>query len=155
VQKEKNMSERRDFLKQLAVVPAGAMLIPMLTASAEEAACAESVIGKLPENVIYTKEHPGVWKGKEGSHVPTVQVEKGAGGLTLKVENKHGMAEDHYIVRHSVVSEKGEVLGAKTFSYKDKPVSTHEVKATAGEHVFVLAFCNKHDLWIAHVKLEA
>ena len=115
------------------------------------------LFGRIPENLIYTKERPGVWKGKEGSHVPTVASAKEGDDLKLTVENKHGMSEAHYIVRHVIVAETGEVLGAKTFSWKDKPVSTHEIKVSAigkSPNVFVTSYCNMHDLWLAHTKLE-
>ena len=156
------MSERREFLKLVAAGPAGALLLPLFAETgrgtlAADVECAAGILGKLPENIIYTKERPGAWKGKEGSHVPGVEVVKTADGLTLKLENKHGMAEDHYIVRHTVVGECGKVLGAKTFSWKDQPLSTHEIKLAAGEkldHVFVLSYCNKHDLWMAHAELK-
>ena len=48
------------------------------------------------------------------------------------------------------------ILGAQTFGWQDKPVSSHEVKLTGKcKHVFVTSFCNLHDLWVAHIELEA
>ena len=156
------MSERREFLKLVAAGPAGALLLPLFGETgrgtlAADVECAAGVLGKLPENFIYTKERPGAWKGKEGSHIPSVVAAKSADGLTLKLENKHGMTEQHYIVRHTVVGECGKVLGAKTFSWKDQPQSTHEIKLAAGEklqHVFVLSYCSLHDLWLAHTEIK-
>jgi len=156
------MSERREFLKLLAATPAGAALIPLFAETgrgtlAADVECAAGVLGKLPENIIYTKEHPGAWKGKEGSHIPSVAAEKAGDKLVVKLLNKHGMSESHYIVRHTVVAECGEVLGAKTFSWKDEPISTHELKLPAegkAQHVFVLSYCNLHDLWLAHAELK-
>ena len=97
------------------------------------------------------------WKGKEGSHIPSVATEKAGDNLVVKLENKHGMSESHFIVRHTVVAECGMVLGAKTFSWKDQPISTHEIKLAADgktQHVFVLSYCNLHDLWLAHAELK-
>jgi superoxide reductase len=156
------MSERREFLKLLAATPAGAALIPLFAETgkgtlAADVECAAGVMGKLPENIIYSKEHPGVWKGKEGSHIPSVAAEKSGDKLVVKLENKHGMSEKHYIVRHTVVAECGMVLGAKTFLWTDQPVSTHEIKLPADgktQHVFVLSYCNLHDLWLAHAELK-
>ena len=77
--------------------------------------------------------------------------------MKVTVETKHGMSAAHYIVRHVIVSTTGEVLGAKTFSPDDKPVSTHEVKVEAlgkTPNVFVTSYCNLHDLWLAQAKLE-
>ena len=83
--------------------------------------------GSIPENIIYTKERPGVWKGKDGSHLPVVTSTKEGAVLKVTVETKHGMSDAHFIVRHVIISEAGEVLGAKTFTPKDKPVSTHDI----------------------------
>jgi superoxide reductase len=156
------MSERRDFLKLVAAGPAGALLLPLFAETgrgtlAADVECAAAALGKLPANIIYTKEQPGIWKGKEGGHIPSLTPAKSGDGLTLKVVTKHPMSETHYIVRHTVVGECGKVLGAKTFSWKDQPESTHEVKLEAGQkldHVFVLSYCNLHDLWLAHVELK-
>ena len=156
------MSERREFLKLVAAGPAGAMLLPLLAETgrgtlAAEVECAAETLGKLPENIVYTRERPGAWKGKEKSHIPAVAAKEAGGVITLTLENSHGMSEEHYIVRHTVVGDCGTVLGAHTFSWKDKPISTHEIKLAADgkvPHVFVLSFCNLHDLWVAHTKLE-
>jgi superoxide reductase len=156
------MSERREFLKLLAAGPAGALLVPLFAETgrqtlAADVQCAAETLGKLPENILYTKDRPGVWTGKDGSHIPLVEAAKTEGGLTLKLTNKHGMTEAHYIVRHTVVGECGKVLGAKTFSWKDQPVSTHEIKLEGDAqlpHVFVLSYCNLHDLWVAHTVLK-
>ncbi len=155
------MSERREFLKLLAAGPAAGILLPLLRETgpntfAAEVEHAAEILGHIPENIIYTKDRPGVWKGKDGSHVPLVGATKAGDALTLTVETKHGMSEAHYIVRHVVVTEAGEVLGAKTFSWKDKPVSTYEIKSDAigdNKHVLVTSFCNLHDLWVAHTEL--
>ena len=157
------MSERRRFLKLLAAGPAGALLLPMFAETGEGTLAAEvekcaNLLGKLPENIIYTKAQPGVWKGKDGGHVPTVACSKAEDKLVVDVETPHGMSEAHYIVRHTLVSQCGKVLGAKTFTWKDEPNSKYEIKLTGecvGKPVYVTSFCNLHDLWLAEVKLEA
>ena len=156
------MSERREFLKLVAAGPAGALLVPLFAETgrgtlAADVECAAEVLGKLPQNIIYTRQNPGVWKGKEGSHIPAVQVKKTDAGLTVTLTNKHPMSDEHYIVRHTVVGECGTVLGAKTFSWKDQPASTHEIKVAADgkvPHVYVLSYCNLHDLWVLHTELK-
>ena len=117
-------------MKLVAATPAGALLVPLFAETgkgtlAADVECAAGALGKLPQNIIYTKESPGVWKGKDGSHIPAVEVKKAGDVLTVTLQNKHPMSEAHYIVRHTVVAECGTVLGAKTFSWKDQPASTH------------------------------
>jgi superoxide reductase len=156
------MSARREFLKLLAVGPAAGVLVPLLSEQgsntfAQEVESMAEILERIPENLIYTKERPGVWKGKDGSHVPVVTSVKDGAVLKVTVETKHGMSEAHYIVRHVVITEAGQVLGSKTFSSKDKPVSTYEIKVEAlgkTPNVFVTSFCNMHDLWLAQAKLE-
>ena len=60
------MEGRREFLKGTLMV-AGATL--MGTGVPVQAA------GTFPAGLIYTKEAPGRWAGKEGAHVPKVTVE--------------------------------------------------------------------------------
>ena len=158
------MSERRRFLKLVAAGPAGALLLPLFSQTGSETLGAEcdaagSLLGKLPENIIYTKARPGVWKGKEGGHIPVVEAEKDGKKVTLAVETNHGMSEEHYIVRHTVVNGNGKVLGAKTFSWKDEPVSEFEFelpdKADCKcQDLYVMSYCNLHDLWLAQTKLD-
>ncbi len=156
------MNERRRFLKIVAAGPAGALLVPLLAESGPgtlfaDVECVAGELGRLPENVIYTRERQGVWKGKAGSHVPLVDVERRDGKVVLKVETQHGMSEGHYIVRHTVVSGEGKVLGAKTFKWTDEPVSTHEIEipgSEKGRELFVTSFCSLHDLWLLHTHLK-
>jgi superoxide reductase len=158
------MSERRRFLKMVAAGPAGALLLPLFSETGSSTLGAEcdaagGLLGKLPDNIIYTKERPGVWKGKEGGHVPIVEAKKAGDKIAVTVETQHGMSEEHYIVRHTIVNGLGEVLGAKTFSWKDEPVSEYEIKLPAkdcckSQQLLVMSYCNLHDLWLAESKLQ-
>ncbi len=156
------MSARRDFLKLLAVGPAAGILVPVLAETGPGTFAAEieevaDLLGRIPENIIYTKDRQGVWKGKDGGHIPTLEAQQAGDTVKLTVQTKHPMTEKHYIVRHTIVSESGQVLGAQTFSWQDKPTSTFEIKASDlgdSKQVFVTSYCNLHDLWLAHSKLE-
>ncbi len=104
---------------------------------------------ELPDNIIYTEENSGRFAKKVGSHLPVVTIE--GNRITLKTE--HGMSEAHYIVRHTLVAENGEVLGEKTFHFSDEEaVSVFEI---TGEHskLYATSFCNKHDMWIKEISL--
>ena len=59
------------------------------------------------------------------------------------------MSDVHYIVKHSIVTESGEVLGENVFFPSDKKaISSYEIK---GKHtkLYALSFCNLHDLWVS------
>lgn len=153
------MNERRDFLKIVAAGPAGALLLPLFaeTGSRSLAADVECAAGRLPKNIIYSKAHEGVWKGKSGSHLPNITATRDGDLVKVRVETKHGMSESHYIVRHTIVAQCGEVLGAKTFSWKDEPVSTYELKLPPMDKpqtVYVTSYCSKHDLWLLETKVQ-
>jgi len=130
------MTKRRDFIKASVAMTAGAIATRVAPASAGGAS--------FPQGIIYTKDQPGKWAKKVGSHAPIVTVD----GDKVTIETKHGMSEKHYIVRHTLVSAGGEVLGDKTFRPSDdEAVSDYEVKAGAGT-LYATSFCNKHDFWV-------
>jgi superoxide reductase len=97
--------------------------------------------------VVYTKDNPGKWAKKIGSHAPKVTVDGGK----VNVVTEHGQAAKHYIVRHTLVQEDGTVIGATTFSPDDKPESSYELPAGYKGKLYVTSFCNLHDLWLSEV----
>jgi len=129
------MNNRRDFMKTSLVASAGLM-----------AAVSSSVAStKKPRNIFaYSADDQGRWEGKAGSHAPVITQADGK----ITVETKHGMSEGHYIVKHTIVTEEGEVLGDNVFFPSDKKaISSYEIK---GKHtkLYALSFCNLHDLWV-------
>ncbi len=63
------------------------------------------------------------------------------------------MSEVHYIVRHTLVAENGDVLGEKTFYPTDEQaVSSFEIPDGYSK-LYATSFCNKHDLWITEFSL--
>ena len=135
------MSNRRNFLK-ISMVAAAAMAGNRVFASPGKG-------DKLPDNIIYTEDNLGRFAKKVGSHLPVVTVD----GNKITMKTEHGMSEAHYIVRHTLVAENGEVLGEKTFHFSDpEAVSVFEI---TGDHskLYATSFCNKHDLWINEVSL--
>ncbi len=131
------MKNRRDFLKTSLAISAGAVAANSTSVFASTTA--------FPNGIIYTKGNPGKWAKKVGGHLPIVTVD----GKQVTIETKHGMSEKHYIVRHTIVSGNGEVLGAKTFYPADE--NALSVFKLEGKHsvLYATSFCNKHDLWIA------
>lgn len=130
------MSNRRDFLKGSLVAGSALLLTGVTSANATPATFT---------NVIYTSENPGKWGKKVGSHSPSITVE----GSKVTVFTKHGMAEKHYIVRHTLVLEDGTVVGAKVFTPNDKEAkSSYELPAGYKGKFFATSFCNLHDFWV-------
>ena len=55
----------------------------------------------------------------------------------------------HYIVRHTLVTTDGKVIGAKTFYPSDKRAeSSYQVEAEGGSKFYATSFCNIHDFWV-------
>lgn len=135
------MTNRRDFFKKTALFTAGAVLATGKTAFAGGSS--------MPLGVIYTRENPGKWAKKVGSHAPKVRVEDGK----VTIQTVHPMTEKHYIVRHTLVTTDGKVIGAKTFYPSDKRAeSSYQVEAGAGSKFYATSFCNLHDFWLTEVK---
>ena len=131
------MDDRRDFLKKSILLAAGVVVAKSTTAVAS--------LGDFPSGIVYTKYNPGKWAKKVGSHAPEVKVE----GKKVILTTRHPMSEKHYIVRHTLVSADGKVLGSKTFYPSDKKaVSTYELPANHGSKFYATSFCNLHDFWV-------
>ena len=135
------MKDRRDFLKKSVLVATGLVVGTSSRALADCSGC--------PEGIVYSEKRQGKWAGKAGSHAPKVQVD----GLLVTVTTEHPMTEKHYIVRHTLVTAEGKVLGAKTFYPSDgKAVSTYELDSYHSSKMYATSFCNLHDLWVTEFR---
>ena len=130
------MTDRRLFLKTSAVAVSALALTSASSSSASE--------GCAVPGVIYSKDTPGRWSQKVGSHAPVVTVN----GDKIQVETKHPMSETHFIVRHTLVLADGTVVGEKTFTPRDRPVSTYTLPKGYKGEVYATSFCNRHDFWL-------
>jgi superoxide reductase len=130
------MKERREFLKGFLLF-AGAV-----TGGIALPGQAEST---FPISLIYTKEAPGRWAGKEGAHAPKVTAE----GRNVRVVTPHPMTQKHFIVKHTLVTPEGKFIGEKTFESTD-PVaeSSHLLPEGFRGILWATSFCNLHDLWL-------
>jgi len=95
--------------------------------------------------IVYTKENPGKWAKKIGGHLPSIKLK----GQEVTIETNHGMSAKHFIVRHTLVADNGEVLGDKTFTPDDKAISSYTLPAGYKGKLYATSFCNKHDMWLA------
>ena len=131
------MNDRREFLKTAALA---ATTLTLASTGAAFAATPANLT-----NIIYTADNPGKWKEKVGSHAPQVTIT----GTTVAIATKHPMSEDHFIVRHALVLQDGTVVGATTFTPKDKPESSYELPAGYKGKFYATSFCNLHDFWLS------
>ncbi len=137
------MNNRRQFLKTSLLVAGGVALSAPVLAKGKK--------GYDFPGVIYTEKQQGMWDGKAGSHVPKVSVK----GRKVTLLTVHVMSAKHYIVRHTLVSARGDFLGAKTFYPKDeKAESTHILPQGFKGKVYATSFCNKHDFWLTSFEVS-
>ena len=131
------MIERRDFLK-------GSVAAVSILALGRSGKAFASEDQKFA-GIIYTKDNPGRWAGKEGIHTPEISL---AGNMVTIKTTKHPMTPEHFIVRHTLVLGDGTVVGGTTFTAADTPQSSYELPAGYKGKIFATSFCNQHDFWL-------
>lgn len=128
---------KRNFIKTTLLIASGAVI-------------SKSALGSSKGNisfpgVIYTSKEPGKWAEKVSGHAPKVSIK----GKEVTLTTDHIMSTKHYIVRHTLVSDTGEVIGAKTFYPEDDAaISTFTLPEKHSSRFFATSFCNKHDFWV-------
>lgn len=132
------MSTRRQFLAGAAML-AGASVVKAVPAFAWDFT--------MDKGIIYTDSQLGMWEGKQATHVPLVETND----MEVVVTTPHPMSEEHYIVRHTIVAENGEVVHSKTLTWKDDPISKAVLKKK-GKYL-ATSFCNLHDMWVKEFML--
>lgn len=101
--------------------------------------------------VYYTKEAPGRWAKKSGSHSPII--EKAEGGV--RVVTGHPMkANDHWIVKHILLDSDFNFINENMFDpVTDKSaISKFSLNGSTGV-VYALSVCNKHDSWLSMLEV--
>jgi superoxide reductase len=131
------MKNRREFLK-------GSLLVA--GAAAASGIGRAQTAAKFPPGLVYTKDAPGRWAGREATHVPKATLE----GKNIKVVTPHVMSEKHYIVKHTVLTTDGKLIGEKTFAPTD-PAAESSFALPDGYKgtIWITSFCNIHDLWLS------
>ena len=134
------MSTRREFLVGSLALAGAAMV------RGDSRAWATS----FPAGLIYTKDAPGRWKGKEDLHAPKVTVE----GRKISVLTPHPMSPQHFIVKHTLVGNDGRFFGEKIFTGTDPQAASEYV--IPDDFIGVLratSFCNLHDFWLTEFEI--
>ena len=101
------------------------------------------------EEVIFTREDPGAYGGKEDSHVPIVTYEKTASGLKVAVRVDHEMNAEtpHYIMWIQLKDGRGNLLGEQAFQASDEKAEAVFDLTTVPERLVALEKCNIHGTW--------
>ncbi len=139
---------RRSFIR-IAVAGAATGII------APEFVLAGTMGSKISTNmaggVFYTKESPGRWAKKAGSHSPILEkVEDG-----VRVVTGHPMKEnDHWIIKHVLLDNDFKFITENMFNpSKDKAaISNFSLFGQKGV-VYALSVCNIHDSWLTMLEI--
>ncbi|MDM8547913.1 desulfoferrodoxin family protein [Candidatus Venteria ishoeyi] len=140
------MSDRRNFIKAgLATIGAATVGVVIAPKSLSAAEAPAAPAAKPPfSGIIYSKENPGQWSEKVKGHAPQVKVE----GDKVSIITNHSMSEKHYIVRHTLVTDGGDVVGEKTFYPSDEAAKSEFELPEGVTKLYATSFCNKHDMWV-------
>lgn len=102
----------------------------------------------LKGSTVYTKAAPGIWTGKEATHVPTVTID--AATRTADVSCSHALAEGHWITTLFVEDQDGAVIHLEEFMGRGPTASQAKTtfRVPAGVTAIVAySYCNLHDCW--------
>lgn len=137
---------RRGFLGLLG----GATMLTACTVGSTEVEANltwQTRVGELKTNNVYSRAAPGIWPGKEGTHVPTIT---DLGDGIFEVSCTHGMVEGHWITTIFVEDELGNVLHLRELMGRGPSVGMPVISLRVPPGVRSLvayAYCNLHDCW--------
>jgi len=101
--------------------------------------------------VFYTKDSPGRWAKKAGSHSPILEkVDTG-----IRVVTGHPMKPGkHWIVKHVLLDSDFKFVAENIFDpNKDKAaISNFSLSGQSGA-VYALSVCNLHDSWLSVIEV--
>ncbi len=106
-----------------------------------------AMVSKFEAAGVMTMEHPGKWKGKEGSHIPQVTMHKGEGAITLFT--KHPMSPKHWITAHYLKDQDGKLIGFQLYEGTDKEARHRFMIPKGTTRITAYSHCNKHGDWKA------
>lgn len=142
--------ERRDFINLGIAGGVGSLLMPGVALAGNDQK-------NMAGGVFYTKQNPGRWSKKIGGHLPNIEIERDNGKVIVQVSTAHGMdGYKHYIVKHVILDQNFKFLDEHMFDpMKDKiPSSTFTLENYVGTF-HVLSMCNKHDVWLNSMNVQA
>jgi len=102
---------------------------------------------QLKTTGIYTAAAPGMWAGKEATHVPSVTI---AADRLATVSCTHGVAEGHWLSTLWVEDQNGNVIHMAEFLGRgpESSAASTSFRVPAGVTSLVAySHCNLHDAW--------
>jgi len=113
---------------------------------------------KMAGGVYFTKNSPGRWIGKEGGHLPQINIDDK--NKKIIVNTNHKMTSyEHYIVKHVILDKNCDFLDENVFEIgKDSKaisefsLSTDKLKGYSGT-LYALSMCNLHDVWLNEITI--
>jgi superoxide reductase len=140
---------RRSFIRIAAVGASAGIIAP-------EFVLADTMSQKNSKNsmaggVYYTKESPGRWAKKAGSHSPIM--EKTDTGI--RVVTGHPMKlHEHWIVKHILLDNNFQFISENIFDpAKDKAAISNFSLSDQSGTVYALSVCNLHDSWLTMLEV--
>lgn len=91
---------------------------------------------------VLTASAPGEFGGKEGKHVPKIEVSDSKATIVVN----HGMEEAHWIQYIWAKNESGTMIGAVKLAHTDTPSLTIDVPAGT-KAITAYESCNLHGVW--------
>lgn len=140
--------QRRSFIRIATVGAATGIIAPELVLAGP---MGSKISNNMAGGVFYTKESPGRWASKAGSHSPII--EKTDGGV--RVVTGHPMKpNDHWIIKHVLLDKDFKFIAENMFNpNKDKAaVSKFSLSGQTGV-VYALSVCNIHDSWLTMLEI--
>jgi superoxide reductase len=112
---------------------------------------------KLAGGVYHTEDAFGRWnKGVAELHLPAFEKKVSGGATELHVQSDHHPMNPyaHYIVKHELLNADFRYMQEHPYDpTKDKvPAATFNIEGYRGI-VYVLTFCNIHDLWLNMIEV--
>lgn len=150
------MSKRTFFSIFMILLFAALILFPTGCAEKEEAVQEKPEVTQAepddtaPEAVVFTRENPGSWAGKEDVHLPQITFEKTASGLQVRVTVNHEMNAEkpHYIMWIKLLDGEDNLIGEKSFQAVDEKAEANFEVPSGPSVLKAYAMCNLHGLWL-------
>ncbi len=131
----------------LLVIPVFLVLVFNTTACSKE---------EPDEEIIFTRQAPGSWAGKEEGHIPKIAWEKTENGLKVTINVHHEMNSEkpHYIMWVKLQDGKNNLLGEKEFQSSDKKAQAIFELTEIPSKLKAYEKCNLHGTWMEEIEIN-